>query len=485
MLLLQRRVKKITKNLNLASSPELCCLDLTSEVGEVSKEVLELTNYGRRKHTYNPDLERELGDAFYSLVSLANIYEIDLEEKLEKSLNKYIRREKQRDPSKRKIKLEPIVLAKNFLCLNAIAGCRNNCIYCYKHGWNIKNKFIPQKFASVKKILGKVKNHRYFHRRIPLAVHNSATDPFQKGVIKTTFEILDGLEKMKIKNIVGLITKEYLSPQIIQRIERFKNIRPVVFVTFSYLPKKYERVVDERRLKTMKNLAKSKLKRVLYFRPIIKGINDKPKIVKKITGLGEKYFNCIVRSSIKLDINTVEYMAKRGVYVDPAYDVGLNIHDSIKQMLPETREKVDPLLTKAKVPYFKKTSCAISYLFHEPDYNTQWVRPNYYCSPLCPKSQKKRCREAARRKPKESQIDRLLRHLDLEAQYRICKKYILLKSEKVFYSDIKFLRMALRFPVLVKVNGEKLTAEEYDRKYVNMNRQEIRKQIKKLGIKRY
>lgn len=485
MLSLQKKIKKITRRLNLVNTPELCCLDLTSEVGEVAKEVLELSDYGRRKHILNPDLNRELGDCFYSLMSLANICNIDLEKELNFSLQKYIKREAQRNPKQRKIKLEPIVLAKNFLCLNAIAGCRNDCIYCYKHGWDIKNKFIPQNFCRVKEILQNVKTHRYYHPNIPLAVHNSATDPFQDGVIETTFRILDGLEKMGINNIVGLITKEYLSREIIKRIESYKKIRPIVFVTYSCLPEKYEKVINERRLETMKNLSFSKLKKVLYYRPIIKGVNDKKRIVKKIVKLGENYFDCIVRSSIKLDINTIEYMASRGVYVDPSYDIGLNIHNSIKEMLPETRKKVDPILAKAEVPYFKKTSCAISYLFGEPDYNTQWVRPEYYCSSSCPNEQKRRCVLASQQKPMQRDVDRLLLHLDLKAKYKIKNDAVSIQNDKIYYSDIKYLRMALRFPVLVDIDGERLTAEEYDRKYVNVDRQEIRKQIKKIGIRGY
>lgn len=485
MLSLQEKVRKITQRLNLVNTPELSCLDLTSEVGEIAKEVLELTDYGRRKHIFNPDLKRELGDCFYSLVNLANIYNIDLEKELNNSLQKYIKREAQRNPNQRKIKLEPIVLAKNFLCLNAIAGCRNNCIYCYKHGWDIKNKFIPQKFCKVKEILQSIKSHRYFHPNIPLAIHNSATDPFQDDVVETTFRILDGLEKMDISNIVGLITKEYLSKKIIERIESYKKIRPIMFVTYSCLPEKYEKIINERRLKTMKNLSSSKLKRVLYYRPIIKGVNDKEKIVERIIKLGKNYFDCIVRSSIKLDINTIEYMAKRGIYLDPSYDIGLNIHDSIKEMLPETRERVDPILAKANIPYFKKTSCAISYLFDEPDYNTQWVRPEYYCSFSCPTRQKKKCSIAARRRPRSKNVDKLIRHLGLRVKYKIDNDAVEIQSDKIYYSDIKFLRMALRFPVLVNVKGERLTAEEYDRKYVNVDRGEIRKQIKKMGIKGY
>ena len=481
---IQKIVKKITGQLNLANTPELCCLDLTSEVGELAKEVLELTNYGRKEHKYNPDLARELGDTFYSLISLANTYDIDLEEQLNNSLKKYKIREERRnaDLNATKINLEPIVLAKNFLCLNAIAGCRNNCIYCYKYGWNIKDRFTPRKFCDVSYILDSLKNHKYFHPNIPIAVHNSATDPFQRGVTETTFEILDGLEKMGITNVIGLITKEYMTEEMINRLQEYKNIKPIIFVTYSFLSGKYEKLVSERRVETMKNLKKSTLKKVLYYRPIIEGVNDSKKIAQKIVHLGEKYFDCIVRSLLKVDVNILENMAKNGVYINPEYDIGLNIHDSVKKMLPESRNRVDSILSKARIPYFKKTSCSISWLFNQPDYNSQWIREEYYCSPSCPLSQRKICSGLFARKPQKEEIDKLLRHLNMSAEYQIKNDHILLTSNKVFYSDIKYLRMALGFPVLISMNNERLTAEEYDTKYINADRREIKKLIKKQGI---
>ncbi|KKR80442.1 MAG: hypothetical protein UU73_C0001G0212 [Candidatus Daviesbacteria bacterium GW2011_GWA1_41_61] len=487
MIEIQKRVAEATRRLNLASTPEICALDLSSEVGELAKEVLELTDYGRREHIYNPDLARELGDSFYSLIALANIYNISLEEQLEKSLRKYEFREMRRKAEKEniKVKLEPIVLAKNFLCLNAVAGCRNNCVYCYKHGWDIKNRFVPQQFAEVEDILSSLPNHRYFHPKIPLAIHNSATDPFQKEVEATTFKIMDGLEVRGMTNIVGLITKEYLPTEVINRLENYKNIRPVIFVTFSGLPPEYEKVVDERRLETMENLSKSHLPRILYYRPIIEGVNDSEKTIRRIMELGEKYFHCIVRSALKLDVSIVEYMTKRGLPVDSGYDIGLNIHDSLKQMSARSRARVDYLLGRSKVPYFKKTSCAISCLFNQPDYNCQWIRPEIYCSPLCPQSQKEICAQAVLSQPKEIDVQNQLQHLGLKVPYQINKDHLLIKSDRVFYSDVKYLRMALKFPVLVGVNGEALTAEEYDNKYVNADRREVRKLVKKMGIANY
>ena len=86
---------------------------------------------------------------------------------------------------------------------------------------------------------------------------------------------------------------------------------------------------------------------------------------------------------------------------------------------------------------------------------------------------------------KRKKIEKLIKHLKLKANYKIYKDHILIESNKVFYSDIKYLRVALKFPVLIKNNKEKLTAEEYDKKYVNADRKEIRKIVKKIGISNY
>lgn len=384
------------------------------------------------------------------------------------------------------IKPEPIVLAKSFLCLNCVFGCRNDCVYCYKHNWDFEDKFRPQQLFSPKEIIDNLLSHHYYSPRIPLAIHNSATDPFQEGVKEITFEILKGLEKRQIKNIVGLITKEYLGEADLRQLEHLKYVRPIVFLTYSGLPRKIERVVNERRMESMRNLEKSKIKKVLYFRPVIKGINDSRENVRRIVKLGEKYFDCLVRSSIKLDVHIIDYMAKKGIFLDSSYDIGLNLHDSLKKMLPETRETIDEELSKSKTPFFKKTSCAISWAFGQPDYNTHWIRKDIYCSPNCPSQQKARCRKANLQKINKDWFQKLLVRIDRGATFKVNPDFISVSGKKLCYSDIKFLRMVVNFPVLIEKNGEFLTAEELDIKYNNADRQKVRRFLKKeMGVQNY
>jgi len=89
---LQEKVQTFTTQYNLSSPIEHRMLDLVSEVGEVSKEVLKMSNYGREEMKYNDTFTEELGDVLYSLIGVANHFEVDLEEALHQALEKYERR---------------------------------------------------------------------------------------------------------------------------------------------------------------------------------------------------------------------------------------------------------------------------------------------------------------------------------------------------------------------------------------------------------
>jgi len=72
--------------------PTTHALDLVSEVGEVAKEVLLATDYGRRPPQFRPELAGELGDALYSLLALAEACGVDAGSALDAALAKYQRR---------------------------------------------------------------------------------------------------------------------------------------------------------------------------------------------------------------------------------------------------------------------------------------------------------------------------------------------------------------------------------------------------------
>lgn len=89
---LQQKVKEFCKRYSLGSPLEHRVLDTRSELGEVAKEILKMSNYGRKQLKFKKEIKPELGDLFYSLITIANYFNINLEQALNMILKKYKKR---------------------------------------------------------------------------------------------------------------------------------------------------------------------------------------------------------------------------------------------------------------------------------------------------------------------------------------------------------------------------------------------------------
>ena len=64
-------------------------LDIESEVGELSKEVLKNTKYGTKDFVISDDFKLELGDVLYSVLSMADEVGVDANNCLDMVISKY------------------------------------------------------------------------------------------------------------------------------------------------------------------------------------------------------------------------------------------------------------------------------------------------------------------------------------------------------------------------------------------------------------
>ena len=90
MATLQRIVASFVEEAGIEAPVHARLLDLVSEVGELSKEALEATGYGRNSFHPPDGWAGELGDVFFALVCLANDTGVDLEAALDGALGKYL-----------------------------------------------------------------------------------------------------------------------------------------------------------------------------------------------------------------------------------------------------------------------------------------------------------------------------------------------------------------------------------------------------------
>ncbi len=85
----QAFVARFVETNDLEISVPARLLDLVSEVGELAKEVLQATRYGREPFQLTKAWADELGDLFFSLICVANSTNVNLEEALDTALKKY------------------------------------------------------------------------------------------------------------------------------------------------------------------------------------------------------------------------------------------------------------------------------------------------------------------------------------------------------------------------------------------------------------
>jgi NTP pyrophosphatase (non-canonical NTP hydrolase) len=88
----QKEVREFINQNELHISLSQRMLDLVSEAGELSKELLKSTNYGAKEWTKSDlgdEWEKEIGDLLFTLICIANLSDVDLQECLQKSLSKY------------------------------------------------------------------------------------------------------------------------------------------------------------------------------------------------------------------------------------------------------------------------------------------------------------------------------------------------------------------------------------------------------------
>lgn len=95
---LQKKIREFSKEHHLDSNPEYKILDTVSELGEVAKEMLKMTDYGKKDREFRNEVKSELGDLLYSVITIANSLDVDLEEAVESALKKYEERLKKGGP---------------------------------------------------------------------------------------------------------------------------------------------------------------------------------------------------------------------------------------------------------------------------------------------------------------------------------------------------------------------------------------------------
>ena len=92
MRIMQQSVREFLESNQMTNNEQIRYLDLVSDVGELGKEILKSTDYGKRPYVWNENAVEEMGDCLFSILALCCEMGIDAEKALAFALEKYNRR---------------------------------------------------------------------------------------------------------------------------------------------------------------------------------------------------------------------------------------------------------------------------------------------------------------------------------------------------------------------------------------------------------
>lgn len=292
---------------------------------------------------------------------------------------------------------------KSGLSLNHIIGCPLDCAYCIRHGddnWDMK---IPHALMSDDEAVASLLGHRHFVAdRTPLQLFNKATDPLLPTVKPHTFAVLRRLAALGLRNHVLIISRFHISDDDCAQLNQLASLRVTLLFTYSGIAdKRLEPIDSEIAVRSLKRsfAAADRYRTILYWRPLIPGINDADAEIAQAMELSATA-HATVFTGLFYRGAIAEYFEARNLpipYTETAR----------RKILPQ---QIDTRVTRAFAAagcttLFRKTSCGVAFAHQTHDYNGHYgIRE--LCD-ICPAEQVERCANAFRQ-PKADEITSLL-----------------------------------------------------------------------------
>ncbi|WP_433732715.1 radical SAM protein [Nocardia sp. CA-129566] len=241
--------------------------------------------------------------------------------------------------------------------------------------------------------------HRYFRPHVtPIQLLNRATDPMLPKVKPHTFQVLKLLDERGLTNHVLVITRWRVEPEDCGVLNSITNLKVTVLLTHSGIDDPRIEPVDSaiaaHSLQTAFEHA-SRYRVVLYWRPIVPGLNDSMTHLRQGFELSH-YAHATVFTGLFFKDQIRDYYRAHGL--PEPYSEGVR-----RKVFPEALEQrilKAAKATRTESPLFRKTSCAVAYAHALADYNGHYgIRE--LCD-ICPSAQVRRCAQAWHR-PEERQ----------------------------------------------------------------------------------
>src|SRR5579859_8183417 len=261
---------------------------------------------------------------------------------------------------------EVVEYRKSGLSLNHIQGCPLDCAYCIRHTYGLWDARQPRALISDAEAVAELVGHRYFQPHVtPIQLFNRATDPFLPSVRPHTFAVLRDLDGRGLTNHVLVITRHAMKPDDAARLNQLRHIKVTLLFTYSGIDNQqiepYPSHVAAESLRLMSAISPRRYRTVLYWRPLVPGLNDSYEHLDAAYELSQAADATVFTGLFYRD-QIAEYYRANGL--PEPYDATAR-----RKIVPETLERRVLAAFADSTSLFRKTSCAVSFAHGLPDYN--------------------------------------------------------------------------------------------------------------------
>jgi DNA repair photolyase len=284
---------------------------------------------------------------------------------------------------------EVVEYRKSGLSLNHIQGCPLDCAYCIRHTYGLWDQHQPRALMSDADAVEQLIRHRYFQSHVtPLQIFNRATDPFLPAVRPHTVAVLQDLDQRRLRNHVLVITRHQMKLGDRDWLNQLTHLKITLLFTYSGIDNKqiepYPSHVAAESLKLMSTPTHRRYRTILYWRPLVPGLNDTDEHLTRAYTLSQRADATVFTGLFYRDQIAAYYQANG---LPKPYG-----ETARRKIVPETLERRVLNAFSDSASLFRKTSCAVSYAHGLPDYNGHYGI-HELCD-ICPLSQLDLCQRA-------------------------------------------------------------------------------------------
>lgn len=274
---------------------------------------------------------------------------------MERNVKVYLTKE---DMINSNIVFDPLIERHStWLAVNPIQGCPNDCRYCFMKKNNM-TKVKPYVIKEYDKVIEEITRNKYYTCNIPICYFSKTDIMATKSNIDYLLKFFELLYESEIYNPIVLVTKCFVSVEVINQLKKMQESgrTVVIYISYSGLDNTIEKGVNNKyAIDNFKNLYNAGIKIIHYFRPLIPQ-NSTEEIIDNIINNVCKYSKASVVTGLKV------YKELASLYDFWEELSNIENADEYECIWPQNIErKLKKVALKYDYPIYQTNACALEY----------------------------------------------------------------------------------------------------------------------------